>query len=99
MVAVKGRVQREGEVVHLVAHRVRNFSPQLATLGQRHAACPQGGGGARRRGQGGAPGPRASVDYKVLDIHVRGRRVETIKVTPRSRASLTASSLDSRLNT
>jgi len=38
MIAVRGRVQREGEVVHLVAHRIVDLSPDLASIGQRGAA-------------------------------------------------------------
>ena len=39
MIAVRGRVQREGEVVHLVAHRIVDLSPDLASVGRREAAC------------------------------------------------------------
>ena len=39
MIAVRGRVQREGEVVHLVAHRIVDLSRDLASVGQREAAC------------------------------------------------------------
>jgi error-prone DNA polymerase len=38
MIAVRGRVQREGEVVHLVAHRIVDLSRDLATVGQREVA-------------------------------------------------------------
>ena len=33
MIAVRGRIQREGEVVHLVAHRLVDPSAKLATVG------------------------------------------------------------------
>jgi hypothetical protein len=32
MIAVRGRIQREGEVVHLVAHRLIDLSAELATV-------------------------------------------------------------------
>ena len=35
MVAVRGRVQREGEVVHLVAQRLTDLSTELASVGKR----------------------------------------------------------------
>ncbi|WP_137390467.1 error-prone DNA polymerase [Rhodoligotrophos defluvii] len=41
MIAVRGRVQREGEVVHLVAHRIVDLSRDLATVGQREAAAAE----------------------------------------------------------
>src|SRR5215470_2822591 len=40
MMAVYGRIQREGEVVHLVAHRLSDMSPELANVGDRDAAFP-----------------------------------------------------------
>jgi error-prone DNA polymerase len=33
MLTVRGRVQREGEVVHLIAHRLTDFSGALANIG------------------------------------------------------------------
>ncbi len=38
MIAVRGRVQREGEVVHLVVHRIVDLSRDLASVGQRDVA-------------------------------------------------------------
>ncbi|SNS94640.1 error-prone DNA polymerase [Sphingopyxis indica] len=40
MMAVHGRIQREGEVVHLVAHRLTDWSASLASIGARDAAFP-----------------------------------------------------------
>ena len=40
MIAVHGRVQREGEVVHLVAHQLTDLSADLASVGGREAAFP-----------------------------------------------------------
>ena len=39
MIAIRGRVQREGEVVHLAAHRIVDLSRDLASIGQREAAA------------------------------------------------------------
>ena len=83
MMAVKGRVQREGEVVHLVAHRVRDLSRQLATLGQRHAACPNGGGGEDEVRACGAQESRAILDRKAWDISAPHHHNETITVKAR----------------
>jgi error-prone DNA polymerase len=38
MIAVRGRIQREGEVVHLVAQRLLDLSTELATIGSRDTA-------------------------------------------------------------
>ena len=38
MMGVYGKVQREGEVVHLVAHRLTDMSAELASVGQRDGA-------------------------------------------------------------
>ena len=40
MIGVKGRVQREGEVVHIVAHQLTDLSAALACVGSREAEFP-----------------------------------------------------------
>jgi len=40
MMAVYGKIQREGQVVHLVAHRLTDLSAELASIGQRDTAFP-----------------------------------------------------------
>src|SRR5258707_8131994 len=40
MIAVRGRVQREGEVVHLVAQRLTDLSAELRSVGEREAPFP-----------------------------------------------------------
>ena len=40
MLGVKGRVQREGEVVHIVAHELIDMSAELSSIGSRDAAFP-----------------------------------------------------------
>ncbi|NKJ40244.1 error-prone DNA polymerase [Rhizobium sp. SG570] len=40
MIGVYGRIQREGEVVHLVAHRLTDLSGELASVGDRDAVFP-----------------------------------------------------------
>lgn len=34
MIAVQGRIQREGEVVHFVVHRIEDLSRELACVGR-----------------------------------------------------------------
>ena len=40
MIGVKGRVQREGEVVHIVAHEILDLSSELASIGSLETAFP-----------------------------------------------------------
>jgi len=40
MLAVRGRIQREGEVVHLVAYQLTDLSAELASVGARDAVFP-----------------------------------------------------------
>jgi hypothetical protein len=35
MMSVRGKIQREGEVVHLVAHHLTDLSVDLASVGER----------------------------------------------------------------
>jgi len=51
MVACHGRLQRAGEVIHLVAHAFEDLTPMLQGLG-RPPTIP---GGHRRRDGGSAP--------------------------------------------
>ncbi|TAL80935.1 MAG: error-prone DNA polymerase, partial [Beijerinckiaceae bacterium] len=59
MIAVRGRIQREGEVVHLVAHQIADLSAELTTVGNRDAVLPlPHGRGDQIRHAGGGPDPR-----------------------------------------
>jgi error-prone DNA polymerase len=40
MIAVRGRIQREGDVIHLVANRLTDLSAELATVGSRGCGFP-----------------------------------------------------------
>lgn len=40
MIAVRGPVQRDGEVIHLVAQRLTDRSAELASVGERDTAFP-----------------------------------------------------------
>ncbi|MFC3088012.1 error-prone DNA polymerase [Tabrizicola soli] len=67
MIAVHGRIQREGEVVHLVAHRITDLSRDLASVGEREEAFPLSHG-REDEFRHGAPPP---------DAHGTGIRVRT----------------------
>jgi error-prone DNA polymerase len=85
MIGVYGRIQREGEVVHLVAHRLADLSANLASVGERDASFPlphgrgdefhHGSPGLDPRGRPKGPKPRDIVDpYGHIDqIRVKTR--------------------------
>ena len=61
MIVVHGRIQREGEVVHLVAHRITDVSRELASVGERDEAFPLSHGrGDEFRHRSPAPDPRST---------------------------------------
>ena len=85
MIAVRGRIQREGEVVHLVAQQLTDLSSELAAVSDREIAFPLPHG----RGDGfhhGSPGvdPRdlppkglRTRDIYVPDLHIDSMKVKT----------------------
>ncbi|MGB3389318.1 MAG: error-prone DNA polymerase [Pseudaminobacter sp.] len=60
MLGVKGKIQREGEVVHLVARHLSDLSADLASLGDREHTfpLPHGRGDQIRDGGSSGPDPR-----------------------------------------
>jgi error-prone DNA polymerase len=83
MMAVKGCVQREGEVVHLIANRVTNCSSLLASVGDRDGifTLPAGRGDEARHGGGGPDS--CSVRVRPRDIYDPYGHIETLKVKAR----------------
>ena len=86
MIAVKGRIQREGEVVHLVAHRITDLSAELASIGQRDGAfpLPHGRGDEFHHGSP-TPDPRSQPPKvsRPRDMYVRDLHIDAIKVRTR----------------
>ena len=85
MIAVRGRVQREGEVVHLVVHRIVDLSRDLASVGQRDvAALLPDGRGSELHQDSPTPDPRGqppkgplTCGMAVPDPHIDPIRVKT----------------------
>ena len=77
MIACHGRVQREGEVVHVVTDHLEDLSPLLASVGELDGAFPltmaaATGRPIRRRatrGPGPAPGREDGVRRQGKPIH------------------------------
>jgi error-prone DNA polymerase len=86
MFAVRGRIQREGEVVHLVAHHLTDLSAELASVGSRDTAfpLPHGRGDEFHHGSP-ALDPRTlpPKGTKARDIFIPDLHIDTIKVKPR----------------
>ena len=85
MIAVQGRIQREGEVVHLVANHLTDLSADLASVGDRDTRfpLPHGRGDEFHHGSPGIdprslppkiPKPR---DIYVPDLHIDSIQVKT----------------------
>jgi error-prone DNA polymerase len=86
-VLVRGRIQREGEVVHLVAQRLVDLSAELATVGARDAAFPLPyGRGDEVTHAGGGPDPRElpSKGLRTRDIYVPDLHIDIIKAKSRN---------------
>lgn len=86
MIAVQGRIQREAEVVHLVANHLTDLSTDLAAVGERDTGfpLPHGRGDEFHHGSRGID-PR-SLPPKVpkpRDIYVRDLQIDGIKVKTR----------------
>jgi error-prone DNA polymerase len=81
--AVHGRIQREGEVVHLVAHRLTDLSGELASIGDCDVPfpVPQGHGDGVKHD--GSPDSHEGLVRKASDIHVPDQQFDTIRVKTR----------------
>jgi len=58
MIAARGRVQREGEVIHLVAEHLIDLSDLLRSVGERERAFPLTAGRGDEARRGGGPDRR-----------------------------------------
>jgi error-prone DNA polymerase len=80
MLSVKGRIQREGAVVHLIAQKLGDLSPELAAIGRAAAefAVPLGRGDEARQGAG--LGRRALGMPKARDMPDPHSHVDQLKI-------------------
>lgn len=86
MIGVQGRIQREGEVVHFVVHRIEDLSRELASLGARGAAFPltQGRGDEARYGEAaGLVREAVPQGPKAREIYIRDLSPDAIRVKGR----------------
>jgi error-prone DNA polymerase len=85
MMAAHGRIQREGEVVHLVAQHLTDLSPALASVGDRDAAfpLPHGRGDEFHHGSPGLDPRSLPKGPKPRDIYDPYGHIDQIKVKTR----------------
>ncbi|MGE0148013.1 MAG: error-prone DNA polymerase [Parvibaculaceae bacterium] len=86
MMAVRGRIQREGEVVHLVAQQVTDLSAELASVGEREAVFPLPHGRGDQIRQGGSDPDLRAVPHKPFrarDLYDPHRHISELKVKTR----------------
>jgi len=90
MIAVRGRIQREGEVVHLVARKLADLSDDLASIGARDAAFPLPHGRADQVTHAdGGPDPRELPPKGLRTRNIyRAQRPNAIKVIAARRNSM-----------
>jgi error-prone DNA polymerase len=79
MIACRGKLQREGEVTHVIAEHLTDLSDLLRTVGERDKAfaLPYGRGDEAR--YGGAPDPRGKQLIGSRDIYVQDLRIDAVK--------------------
>ena len=77
MLGLYGQVQREGEVVHVIAKKLIDLSPLLSSLGQRGTNFPLPHGRGDGAKNGGGTDPREMP--RAREILIRDLHLETIK--------------------
>ncbi len=85
MMAINGRIQREGEVVHLVAQQLFDLTSNLSGLADRDETfrLPTGRGDEFAHGTPGSPDSRERAVMKVREIYEPDRLIERLKVRSR----------------
>jgi error-prone DNA polymerase len=77
MLACRGQVQREGEVIHLIAEHLIDLSDLLQSVSERDEPFPVPHGRGDEAKHGGGPDQRAAdgLGRKSRDIYVPDRRL------------------------
>ncbi|CAN7694472.1 error-prone DNA polymerase [Rhizobium sp. LjRoot30] len=85
MLAINGRIQREGDVVHLVAQQLFDLSQDLSSLADRDSGfrLPTGRGDEFAHGSA-APDPRDKAAIKSRDIFIPDLHIDQLKIKSRN---------------
>jgi len=86
MMSVRGRIQREGDVVHLVVQKVADLSADLASVGNRKSVfpLPHGRGDQARNGSGPDPRKLPPKGVRTKDTYIPDLHIDTINVKARN---------------
>ena len=86
MMGIHGKIQREGEVVHLVAQRLFDFSGDLSSLGERDSdfPVPHGRGDQVRHRSGPDQRETPKPAMPIRDIFIPDLHIDTLKVKSRN---------------
>lgn len=84
MVGIYGKIQREGEVVHLVAHRLTDLSEALASVGERNHPFPLPHGRGDEFHHGIPPDDHRNIRKRPPPATQDGDEMERIKVISRN---------------
>jgi error-prone DNA polymerase len=86
MMGIHGKIQKEGEVVHLVAQKLFDFSSDLRNLGDRNGEFPLPYGRGDEAKNGGGPDPRdnSKTAVQARDIYIPDLHIDTLKVKSRN---------------
>ena len=86
MMAINGRIQREGDVVHLVAQQLFDLTSDLSGLADRDEAfrLPTGRGDEFAHGTPGSPDSRERAVMKVREIYEPDLHIDRLKVKARN---------------
>ncbi|UXS05599.1 error-prone DNA polymerase [Agrobacterium tumefaciens] len=86
LMGIHGKIQREGEVVHLVAQRLFDFSEELSKLGERNGEfrLPHGRGDQVKHGGGPDPRDNPKPAVQARDIYIPDLHIDRLKVKSRN---------------
>lgn len=86
MMAINGRIQREGDVIHLVAQQLFDLSGNLMGLADRDLEfrLPTGRGDEFGHGTPGRPDSREPSGLKSRDIFIPDLHIDQLKVKSRN---------------
>jgi error-prone DNA polymerase len=83
MIACRGLLQRESDVIHIVADELTDLSDLLASVGQRNTPFPLLHGRGDQVTHGSGPDSREVLGRKPRDIYIRDIHMDTLKVKSR----------------
>ncbi len=86
MIAVQGRIQREGEVVHLVARQLTDMSADIAGVSERDEQFPLPHGRGDEFHRGGSPDTRGlpPKGLRTRDIYIPDLHIDSLRLKPRN---------------